>query len=231
MKKNILFCFLFVFMSLMSHNSFASIVTYYLDGDLIYDDLDGFITYESVGIPRLESDIPSIGWSAGYVDFKVYEFFLERDNDVLVHNFNKANDNISFMVNGITDGSLVYSGDRVYFPTFNSPTDNFLFFRWIYEAPEDGSLIFAPNAFGMQYDTYVDGFQDFIDGTVHAMSTVSAVDEPVYALSMGSAVDETVYAMPSISEVDEPGVFTFVLYGLLFVCLIAVIKRTNIIKC
>lgn len=229
MKKNILFCFLFVFMSLMSHNSFASIVTYYLDGDLIYDDLDGFITYESVGIPRLESDIPSIGWSAGYVDFKVYEFFLERDNDVLVHNFNKANDNISFMVNGITDGSLVYGGDRDYGVT--TVYGDYIYFSWIFEVPEDGSLIFAPNTFDMWYFYNAYGFWDYTYGTVHAMSTVSAVDEPVYALSMGSAVDETVYAMPSISEVDEPGVFTFVLYGLLFVCLIAVIKRTNIIKC
>ncbi len=50
MNKNGVLCSLVILISIMSHNSFASVETYYLDGYCYEGDLNGFVTYESVGV-------------------------------------------------------------------------------------------------------------------------------------------------------------------------------------
>ncbi len=219
MKKNMLFCFLFVFMSLMSHNSFASIVTYNLDGYGGYGELNGFIAFESVGIPHISYP----GEYGVIVDFKLYDFFLATPNEVLIQSDNTYDNIIRFYA---TTDTVYWNDDaNIWVKSVSDPWEIPFF---IQPFPEDGSLIFAPNTFDI-FNFYGRGYRFF---QLHAESLSAA---PA-SLSFTYAVPEyeaLTYTAPeyAVSQVDEPGAFTFVLYGLLSVCLIAIIKRTNIIKC
>jgi len=146
----------------MSHNSFASIVSYNLNGNYFDSDLNGLIAFESVGIPRPES----MGSSSGYVDFKIYDFFLVRDNNEVFIQHNVTTDKIQFMASGITDGFIKYSGDRC---LDIRPYE--VIFYWITEVPEDGSLIFAPNAFDLSF------YSDYYLPNCWILHAISTVDE------------------------------------------------------
>ncbi len=154
----------------MAHNSFASIVSYNLNGNYFDSDLNGLIAFESEGIPRHES----MSGSSGYVDFKIYDFFLICGNEVFIQSQNEDNNRIQFMVSGITDGFIRYHGDRC---LDLSPYK--VNFSWITEKPDDGSLIFAPDAFDLLFysDNYLPN-----RWKLHAISTVDESDAFTFVL-------------------------------------------------
>jgi len=204
----------------MSHNSFASIVTYNLDGYGGYGELNGFIAFESVGIPHISYP----GEYGVIVDFKLYDFFLATPNEVIIQSDNTNDNKIRFYA---TTDTVYWNDDPNIW--VKSVSDPVMIPFDIHPLPEDGSLIFAPNSFDI-FNLWRSDDYYFYQLHAESLSAAPASLSFTYAVPEYEALT---YAAPeyAVSQVDEPGAFTFVLYGLLSVCLIAVIKRTNVIKC
>ncbi len=208
MRKYIVFCILII---TISYSSIASIVNYNLTGYFISNgvggidaggtDANGFLSFESVGVP-----IPDSGYNPnyhGYVEFKVYEFSMASPNDGII---NTSSGKIRFPAMQITADkqTILYlqQGDM----WFTWLGNRYFHFDWIgYETlPEDGTLIFAPNTFRL----------GSIGGSPYFFGKY----------------DEAYFCATVVSIVDEPGIITFILFGFFSIFLLPLLIKGRLLK-